>query len=58
MMPSYTPFRFHWGACYVYGPRFRGHVERDHRGLRDAFNACLARADGVAHCDAAPERHL
>lgn len=43
MMPSYTPSRFHWGARYVYGPRFRGHVERDYRALRDALNACLAR---------------
>ena len=42
MMPSYTPSRFHWGARYVYGSRFRGHVERDYRTLRDALNACLA----------------
>ena len=43
MMPSYTPSRFHWGARYVYGSRFRDHVERDYRALRDALNACLAR---------------
>ena len=43
MMPSYTPSRFHWGARYVYGSRFRGDVERDYRVLRDALNACLAR---------------
>ncbi len=43
MMPSYTPSRFHWGARYVYGSRFRGDVERDYRALRDALNACLAR---------------
>ena len=51
MMPGYTPSRFHWGARYVYGPRFRGHVERDYRALRDALNACLARpmATGVTH---------
>jgi TolB-like protein len=42
MMPSYTPSRFHWGARYVYGSRFRGGVERDYRVLRDALNACLA----------------
>ncbi len=43
MMPDYTPSRFHWGARYVYGSRFRGDVERDYRVLRDALNACLAR---------------
>jgi TolB-like protein/DNA-binding SARP family transcriptional activator len=43
MMPGYTPSRFHWGARYVYGSRFRGDVERDYRVLRDALNACLAR---------------
>jgi tetratricopeptide (TPR) repeat protein len=43
MMPSYTPSRFHWGARYVYGSRFRGDLERDYRVLRDALNACLAR---------------
>jgi len=49
MMPGYTPSRFHWGARYVYGSRFRGHVERDYRELRDALNVCLARptASGV-----------
>ena len=30
MMPGYTPLRFHWGARYVYGSRFRGDVERDY----------------------------
>jgi TolB-like protein/DNA-binding SARP family transcriptional activator len=43
MMPGYTPSRFHWGARYVYGSRFRGEVEHDYRVLRDALNACLAR---------------
>ena len=43
MMPGYTPSRFHWGARYVYGSRFRGDLERDYRVLRDALNACLAR---------------
>ena len=43
MMPGYTPAKFHWGARYVYGPRFRGHVERDYRALRDALNAAFAR---------------
>jgi tetratricopeptide (TPR) repeat protein len=43
MMPGYSPSRFHWGARYVYGARFRGDVERDYRALRDALNACLAR---------------
>ena len=43
MMPGCTPSRFHWGARYVYGSRFRSHVERDYRVLRDALNACLAR---------------
>jgi TolB-like protein/DNA-binding SARP family transcriptional activator len=43
MMPSYTPSRFHWGARYVYGSRFRGELEHDYRVLRDALNACLAR---------------
>jgi TolB-like protein/DNA-binding SARP family transcriptional activator len=43
MMPGYTPSRFHWGARYVYGSRFRGDVERDYRVLRDALNASLAR---------------
>ena len=43
MMPGYTPSRFHWGARYVYGPRFCGHVERDYRVLRDSLNACIAR---------------
>ncbi len=42
MMPNYTPSRFHWGARYVYGSRFKDHVERDYRALRDALNACLA----------------
>ena len=42
MMPTYTPSRFHWGARYVYGARFRGDLERDYRVLRDALNACLA----------------
>jgi tetratricopeptide (TPR) repeat protein len=42
MMPTYTPSRFHWGARWVYGPRFCGHTERDYRSLRDALNASLA----------------
>jgi len=44
MMPNYTPSRFHWGARYIYGYRFRGHVERDYRVLRDALTACLSMA--------------
>jgi TolB-like protein len=48
MMPSYTPSRFHWGARYVYGSRFRGDLERDYRVLRDALNACLARPSASA----------
>jgi len=45
MMPSYTPSRFHWGARYVYGSRFRDHVERDYRALRDALKACWTGED-------------
>ena len=45
MMPSYTPSRFHWGARYVYGSRFRDHVESDYRALRNALNACLKPQD-------------
>jgi TolB-like protein/DNA-binding SARP family transcriptional activator len=41
LMPSYTPSRFHLGAQYVYGRRFRGHVKDDYRKLRDALNASL-----------------
>jgi len=43
-MPSYTPSRFHWGAQYVYGRRFRDDVKDDYRRLRDALNASLAAA--------------
>jgi tetratricopeptide (TPR) repeat protein len=45
MMPSYTPSRFHWGARYIYGSRFRDHVESDYRALRNALNACLKQQD-------------
>ena len=41
-MASYTPSRFHLGAQYVYGSRFRGHVERDYRVLGAALKARLA----------------
>jgi TolB-like protein/DNA-binding SARP family transcriptional activator len=44
LMPSYTPSRFHWGAQYVYGRRFRDDVKEDYRRLRDALNASLAAA--------------
>jgi hypothetical protein len=43
-MPSYTPSRFHWGAQYVYGRRFRNDVKDDYRRLRDALNESLAAA--------------
>ncbi len=44
LMPSFTPSRFHWGARYVYGPRFRGHVKQDYTDLRDALNASRAKS--------------
>ncbi len=47
MMPTYTPSRFHWGAQYVYGRRFRDHVKDDYRRLRDALNASLAQSTGT-----------
>jgi tetratricopeptide (TPR) repeat protein len=47
MMPTYTPSRFHWGARYVYGRRFRDDVEDDYRRLRDELNASLATTLGV-----------
>ena len=48
MMPTYTPSRFHWGAQYVYGRRFRDHVKDDYRRLRDALNASLAKSAGTS----------
>jgi hypothetical protein len=48
MMPTYTPSRFHWGAQYVYGRRFRDHVKDDYRHLRDALNASLAKSAGTS----------
>jgi DNA-binding SARP family transcriptional activator len=45
---SYTPSRFHWGAQYVYGRRFRDDVKDDYRRLRDALNASLAAAKRCA----------
>ena len=57
MMPSYTPSRFHWGAKYIYGRRFRDHVKDDYRRLRDALNASLAQSTGtVLPADAARTR--
>ena len=46
LMPTYTPSRFHWGAQYVYGRRFRGDVKDDYRRFRDALNASLAKNIG------------
>jgi tetratricopeptide (TPR) repeat protein len=48
LMPTYTPSRFHWGARYVYGRRFRDHVKDDYRRLRDALNASLAKGAGTS----------
>ena len=45
LMPTYTPSRFHWGAQYVYGRRFRDDVKNDYRRFRDALNASLLRAN-------------
>ena len=46
LMPTYTPSRFHWGAQYVYGRRFRGDVKDDYRRFRDALNASIAKNIG------------
>jgi TolB-like protein len=47
LMPTYTPSRFHLGAQYVYGRRFRDDVKNDYRQLRDALNASLAHTQSV-----------
>ena len=47
LMPTYTPSRFHWGAQYVYGRRFRDDVKDDYRRLRDTLNASLAKSTGT-----------
>jgi hypothetical protein len=46
LMPTYTPSRFHWGAKYVYGRRFRDDVKDDYRRFRDALNASIAKNIG------------
>jgi TolB-like protein/DNA-binding SARP family transcriptional activator len=55
LMPSFTPSRFHWGAQYVYGRRFRGDVKDNYRRFRDALNASLAKSTGT-HAPADPAR--
>ena len=46
LMPTYTPSRFHWGAQYVYGRRFRDDVEADYRRFRDELNTSIAKHTG------------
>jgi TolB-like protein len=43
LMPAFTPSRFHWGAQYVYGRRFRDDVKNDYKRFRDALIASAAK---------------